>query len=263
MYVIKASGEKERFMPKKLNATLIRSGADGRLARQIVEHVTKEAYDGITTQEILNHALSLLRDQKPEISARYNLKRAIMNLGPTGFPFEKFIAEVLNNYGYETKVGQIVKGKVIPHEVDIVAKKKDVYMVECKYHNAPGIYTDVKVALYVYAAFLDLKDKFDKAWIITNTRCSEQAKEYARGMGIKITSWEYPQGESLRDLIEEKKLYPLTVLNSLNHDINWKLSNAGIFLTKDLVEMDFDKLKSKTKIQENVLRKIVEESRAL
>ncbi len=263
MYVIKASGEKEKFLPSKLYATLVRAGADGKIANSIVDHVKKEVYDGITTQEILNHALALLRDQKPEISARYNLKRAIMNLGPTGFPFERFFAAVLQNYGYETQTGKIVKGKIITHEVDVIAKNKKTYMVECKYHNAIGIYTDVKVALYTYAALLDMKDKFDGAWIATNTRCSEQAKQYARGMGIKITSWEYPEGESLRDLIEKKKLYPLTVLRSLDHDVNWKLSDAGIFLTKDLIEMDFNKLKSKTKLPETILKRLVSDAQSL
>lgn len=260
MYVIKASGKKESFSPEKIYRTLVRSGSDEKTAKLIVNKIKRKVYDGITTREILDKALHLLKDENPEISARYDLKRAIMNLGPTGFPFEKFFAEVLENYGYETKTGQIVNGKIISHEVDIIARKKSDYMIECKYHNSQGVYTDVKVALYVYAAFLDLKDKFDYPWIATNTKCSSQAIDYANGVKMKITSWEYPKGESLRDLIESKKLYPLTILKSLNNETNFKFSNAGIFIAKDLVEMSFSQLKSKTKISENILKRLVDEA---
>lgn len=263
MYVIKTSGEKEKFIPGKIYATLIRSGAEGKVAKEIVNRIKREAYNGISTREVLDKALDLLRKQKPEISARYDLKRAIMNLGPTGFPFEKFFAEILRNYGYETKTDQVIRGKIITHEVDIIARKKYDYMVECKYHNSPGIYTDVKVVLYVYARFLDLKNKFDQPWVATNTKCSNQAINYARGVKMKVTSWEYPAGESLRDLIEEKKLYPITILKSLNNEVTWKLSNAGIFIAKDLVTMGFDELKSRTKIQENILRKLVAEAKSV
>ena len=263
MYVIKASGEKQKFMPEKIYGTLIRSGADEKVAKQIVSHIKKEVYDGISTSKILDHALDLLKGQKPEIYARYDLKRAIMNLGPTGFPFEKFFAEVLKNYGYEVKTDQVIKGKIITHEVDVIARKKLDYYIECKYHNTPGIYTDVKVALYVYAAFLDMKDKFDVAWIATNTKCSSQAIQYAEGTKMKITSWEYPNGESLRDLIEGKKLYPLTILRSLNNESNIKLSNTGIFMAKDLINANFSELKSRTKLPENILQKLINEAKSV
>ena len=115
MYVIKASGEKEKFMPRKIYGTLLRAGADGNVANQIVNHIKKEAYDGISTRKILDHALALLKNQKPEISARYDMKRAVMNLGPTGFPFERFFAEILKNYGYEVQTGKVIKGRLITH----------------------------------------------------------------------------------------------------------------------------------------------------
>lgn len=256
MYVIKASGKKEEFKSEKILRTLARAGASREIAKDIVRKVKSRIHDGATTRSILDMALSLLKKKNPEISARYDLKRAIMNLGPTGFPFERFFAEILRYYGYKTEVGKIVQGKIINHEIDIIARKDFSYMIECKYHNSLGIYTNIKVALYVYARFLDLKKKFNRPWLATNTRLSRKAIIYAKGVNMKVTSWKYPKGENLRDLITKKKLYPITILKSVNDDVKIKLSQANILLAKDLGNYSVEELKRKTGISENILRKI-------
>ena len=263
MYVIKASGEKEKFKPKKVLGTLLRAGASKKLAGEIVKKVEAKVYDGIKTRVILDTALDLLKNKKPEVGAIYDLKRAIMELGPTGFPFERFFAEVLKNYGYQTQVGKIFRGKNITHEVDVTAKKDSTYMVECKYHNALGIYTNLKVALYVYARFLDLKKNFNYPWLATNTRLSRKAVAYAKGVNMKITSWQYPKNENLQKLIEDKKLYPITMLKSVNKSVKWKLSSSGIVLVKNLLDYDLQELKIKIKIQEDLLKKAVDEAKKI
>ena len=48
-----------------------------------------------------------------------------MKLGPTGYPFEDFIAKLLQADGYETKVRQILKGECITHEIDVIAEKNN------------------------------------------------------------------------------------------------------------------------------------------
>jgi hypothetical protein len=263
MYVIKASGEKEEFKPKKVLGTLLRAGASRKLAGEIVKKVEARVHDGIKTREILDTALGLLKNKKPEVGAIYDLKRAIMELGPTGFPFERFFAEVLKNYGYQTQVEKNFKGKNVTHEVDIIAKKDSTYMIENKYHNSLGIYTNLKVALYVYARFLDLKKNFDYPWLATNTRLSRKAVAYAKGVNMKITSWQYPKNESLQKLIEDKKLYPITILKSVNKSVKWKLSNSGIVLVKNLFDYNLQELRKKTKLQEDLLKKAVEEARKI
>jgi len=263
MYIIKASGKKEVFKPNKIIGTLMRAGANRKLANEIAVKVGKKVRDGTTTRSILDMALSLLKRKNPEIRARYDLKRAVMSLGPTGFPFEKYFAEILKHYGYQVEVGKIVRGKIISHEIDVSAKKDKKYMVELKYHNAPGIYTNVKVSLYVYARFLDLKAKFDQPWLGTNTRLSSKARTYAKGVGMKVTSWEYPKGESLQILIEKKKLYPITILKSINDSTKHKFSNAGIMLAIDLPKYSINDLKRKTGLPENVLQKIIDEAKVI
>jgi Holliday junction resolvase/FtsZ-binding cell division protein ZapB len=264
MRIIKASGKKEEFNPEKISRTLIRAGADKKLASEIVSQIESKVKDGTMTREILDSSLKLLREKNPVIEARYDLKRAVMNLGPTGFPFEKYFAEILKHYGYETQVGQVLKGAITTHEIDIVAKKDSKrYMVELKYHNSQGIYTKLKVALYIYARFLDLKKQFDQAWIATNTRMSKQSVIYAKGMNMKITSWEYPPGESLMELIEKKKLYPITILKSVDNKIKQQLSNSDLVLATNLLKTDINELKKKTRIPENILRQIIDEARKI
>jgi len=260
--ILKATGVTERFDKKKIEKTCLRAGASKQFAREIANKIKEKIYEGISTKEILKLILNLLKG-KPEVRARYNLKSAIMNLGPSGFPFEEYFSQILKSYGYETKVGQIFKGKNITHEIDVSAKKDSRYMIECKYHNAIGTHTGVKVALYVYARFLDLKKEFDVPWLATNTKCSPDVQNYAKGVGMKITSWEYPKGESLQKLIENKGLYPITILPSVRGEIKEKLAKAKIIFAKSLTEINFEDLKNKTNLQESVLRRIVEEARRI
>ena len=263
MQVIKASGKKEEFKPKKVLGTLLRAGASKKLANEVLEEVEKKVKEGTTTKEILENTLRLLKNKKPEVGAIYDLKRAIMGLGPTGFPFEKFFAEVLKNYGYEVQLNRNLKGKFITHEIDIIAKKDFTYMVENKYHGSVGLYTNSKVALYTYARFLDLKDKFDYPWLVTNTRLSPKAVKYAKGVNMKVTSWQYPKNENLRNLIEKKKLYPITILKSVDDSVKVKLFNSKIMLVLDLLNYNLEELIKKTKISENISKKILDEARRI
>jgi|APSaa5957512622_1039677.scaffolds.fasta_scaffold15647_5 hypothetical protein len=276
-YIIKATGKKEEFNKAKIFNTLIKAGASQKFARNITGQIEKKIYNGISSKKILNLVLNLLKE-KPEIASRYDLKRAIMSLGPSGFPYEKFFAKVLENYGFKTEIGKIISGKNITHEVDIIAKKKIkkngqiknnakefTYMVECKYHNQLGTHTNIKVALYTYARFLDLKNNkkynFNSPWLTTNTKCTPDAMNYAKSVNMKITTWNYPRGKSLQELIEKKQLYPITIIKSMENNIKEKLSDLGIIITKDLLNYDFNELKSKTGFSEKILNQIIKEAK--
>lgn len=233
--VTKASGEREPFSEDKVRFSLQRAGADNDLITKILTHVKGELYDGIPTQKIYAHIVDLLRHEKTPLASRYNLKEAIMQLGPTGFPFERFVAGVLAVNGYKVEVDKIVEGKCVAHEIDVVAQKEGKhFMIECKYHNRPGTKTDVKVALYVYARFLDVKNYFQEGWLVTNTKATIEACDYARCVGLKLISWNWPAGGSLRDLIERSGLHPITALESLSSGERQKLLSRGIVFQKDL-----------------------------
>ncbi len=261
MQVVKASGKKEEFNPKKIKGTCLRAGASRELTEEIIREVTREAYEGISTREILHRTLELLKNKHPGAASRYDLKRSILSLGPTGFPFEKFFAEVLQNYGYKTEVGRIIRGKCVKHEVDIVATKGSKrFMIECKYHNESGINTGIKVALYTYARFLDLEEKFDKSWLACNTKLTHDAIRYAHCQGIKTTSWKHPGDESLERMVEEKKLYPITILRSIKSYEKGMLMQSNLMLVKDFVDQDVQKLHEKIGLPIKILERVVEEA---
>ncbi len=260
MIIIKASGESEKFNPKKIYQTLVEAGAQKGLAQEIKQAVVKQARDGITSQKILEIVLNKLKNH-PGIRAKYDLKRAIMSLGPTGFPFEKYFADILQEYNYTVSIRNKVKGKRITHEVDIIAKspKEKSFMIECKYHNELGINTKLQPAMYTYARFLDLTKRLDQPWLVTNTKCSKDAKEYAKGVNLKITSWKYPKEQSLLKLIQDKKLYPITILKGLDEKTKQRLFQIDIVLAKKLQNYTVAQLSEKTEISENKIKKILNE----
>lgn len=253
--VLKASGEYENFNPRKIYETVLSTGASKQLAKETVNLVKRNYYKGITTKEILNIILENIK-KEPGLQQRYDLKRAIMSLGPSGFPFEQYFARILEKYGYKTKVANLMKGKRIWHEVDIVAEKKDKsYMIECKYHNFIGTNTKLHPAMYTYARFLDI-DLFDTPWLATNTKCVNDAVEYAKGVGLKITSWNYPENASLRKLIEDKNLYPITVLKDVKRKTIEKLLELNLVLAEDILNEDSKELAKELNISEYEIEKI-------
>ncbi|MBT8255666.1 MAG: restriction endonuclease, partial [Bacteroidia bacterium] len=152
--VVKSSGEIVRFSVDKLQHSLRRSGADEDTVQMITDSVSNELYPGISTKEIYNRAFSLLKKRKSVFASRYKLKKAIYELGPTGFPFERFVGAVLKYSGYETSIGITVKGKCVDHEVDVLAQKDgDHLMVECKFHGDHKNKCDVKIPLYIHSRY--------------------------------------------------------------------------------------------------------------
>jgi len=239
IYVIKASGEKEEFQPEKIYTSLLRIGVDKDTAKEIVYEVSKRVKNNISTRELYRYVFYLLREKRHPRAHRYVLREAIMRLGPEGYPFEQFFAKILSAYGYITYTNRIIKGKCITHEIDIIAEKNNKrFLIECKYHNEFGIKTDVKVVLYVYARFLDLRHHFNNVWIATNTKLTKEAIDYAKCMKIKVTAWRYPYRQGLEHMIEQKKLYPITIITDLDDSLREKMLRNKLVLLRDIIETD-------------------------
>lgn len=266
MKIVKASGDIVPFDKNAIKKSVVRAGASRELAKEVSNKVEKKVNSGMNTGEILELTLKSLK-KNPEIATRYDLKRAIMKLGPSGFPFEEFFSQVLRNYGYKTKIGAHIMGKAIFQEIDIVASKKLTIMIEAKYHNAPGIKTDTKVAMYTYARYLDIKSNsknhFDSAWLVTNTKCTSQAIKYAGGVGLKIIGWRYPIKGSLQELIEKKDLFPITIFRSIPDKVKEKLFRAKIVLAKDLANHNINELIRKTGLNKKALTGILDEAKRI
>jgi Holliday junction resolvase-like predicted endonuclease len=273
IFIVKASGDRELFSDLKLRLSLQRAGAPAKVVDDISKRIRLELKDGMTTAEIYRRAFSILKQEGRHFAARYSLKRAIMELGPTGHPFERFVGEILKRQGYKNvEVGKIVQGICVAHEVDVVAEKDERrIMVELKFHNATGIRTDVKVALYVQARFEDIDKqwrhepdhslKLHEAWLMTNTKLTSEAIAYGRCVGMKVIGWSYPPESSLQRLVEDSGLHPLTSLTSLSRAQKMQLLNNGLTLCKD-IEDNKDLVKS-IGVSEQKLKQVIKETHEL
>lgn len=243
--ITKSSGETEPFSRQKLLNSLQKAGAQRYLAEDIAKKIEWRLQEGMSTKEIYKRAFSLLGKVKKPLAARFSLKQAIFQFGPEGYPFEKFVGKILERQGYKVQVGQIIKGRCVQHEVDVIAEKENEhFLVECKFHNRQGLKSDVKVVLYVKARFEDIQDEliqrghkeFHEAWLVTNTKFTKDAVQYAGCTGINIIGWGYPEGRSLQDLIENTGLHPLTCLPSLPSTSKRRLLQKGIVLCQEIIE---------------------------
>jgi len=236
--VIKADGTKEAFDEIHVISSIRRAGIPKELVDEVLTHVESKLYENIPTFEIYHHIVEYLGKSKyPYARAKYSLKQAIMLLGPTGYPFEDFVAKLLEEEGYTVAVRQILTGKCISHEVDVVAKKgSKSILVEVKFHNSVGIRSDVHVPMYTKSRFDDVKEKYNlsESWIVTNTKTTVDANIFAHCAGMQIVSWDYPHEWSLRDRIEKNNLHPITMLTSLTPARKLILLNNHIVLCKDL-----------------------------
>ena len=231
--ITKADGEVEPYNPHKLLESLKRAGADKHTSDTIAHTVEKELYKGITTQEIYRRAFAHLRDAHKPSAARYSLKRAVLEFGPSGFPFEAYLAELFRAEGYEAKIDQIIKGKCVEHEVDVVMTKGGVTtFVEAKFHNSLGFKTDLKVALYVKARLEDISAT--SGLIATNTGFTDKAEQFAACAGVQLLGWDTPHGTTLHSKIERTGLYPITALTSLTRREKIALLEQKMVLCRDI-----------------------------
>lgn len=270
--VKKYSGDLVEFDLNKLRRSLKNARASDSLIDSILQEVTRHLYDGISTKQIYSMAFGMLRPKKNAVASRYKVKHAIMELGPSGYPFEKYVAAILDAQGFKTETGVQVNGHCVNHEVDVVATNSHKqYMVECKYHNTQGRVNDVKVPLYIQSRFVDIntehKNKnghkaiFQECWIFTNTRFSVDAVAFANCMGIKLVSWDYPNGGGLKDIINHAHLFPVTALMSLTKSEKSILLEHGIVLCKEI--LDNPGLLKATKIDPAKHTKILSDCRDL
>ena len=265
----------EEFQPRKIMRTMRSAGASEEAAKRVLNKIEGVLYDGITTKEILKRVKSLLQKEELHAGMRYDLKGAMMRMGPAGFAFETFVSEILSHYGYKTKLRSILQGRCAQHEIDVIAERTSGAarrcLIECKYHNMAGLSVELKDVLYTYARFLDLNEGseigkgewFDEVWLVSNTRPSPDAAKYANCRGMKLLCWKCPRGRGLEEMISEKKLYPVTILRSVDKATLNNLFLANLMLAKDFVTHDMNYLKEKTKLGEEKLRKLVFEAKQL
>jgi len=236
----------EEFNEEKIITSLAKIGFSLQKAREIYFNLKDKLLQVRSTQEIFNIIFNYLKKNYPPAAFKYNLKQAIFKLGPNGFVFEKYFSKVLQNYGYKTLNNQIIEGKCISHEVDIIAKKDEIaYIIECKFHKENYFKTEVKDILVFWSRFLDIKENSKekvKPWLVTNTKVTIEVLKFAYCKDIKITSWNSPLNESLYSLIENYNLWPITILTNLKEEKAKKFFKKNILLLSEVLDLKDEEL---------------------
>lgn len=244
--ITKSDGTTQLFEQEKLINSLKRVGASSEVIEEVVDQVEREMRQGMQTDEIYKRAFFLLRKHSLPTAVKYSIRRAIMELGPDGFPFEKYIARIFKQWGYDSICDQQVLGTCVDHEIDVVAwKGQDLAMVEAKYHNQFGMKSDLKVALYVKARYDDIENnlfnyggverKLSEKWLFTNTKFTEKAIKYGECTRLKLVGWNYPAKNSLHEIIQDNGLHPITCMTVLNHEQKRELVGLNVLTCIDLV----------------------------
>ncbi len=275
-YVVNFKGEEEPFSFKKVYQSARRVGASESLAREIAENIQRTIYPGIKTSEIFNKVKNFLRKENSKAGIRFSLKKAIQKLGPTGFPFEKYVGAILTSFGFEVKLNQYLRGLCLKYEIDFLAKKEDLlYIGECKYRNLlqeKAIHSQTVLANF--ARFLDLKDgiflkqnKFRdfkiKPILVTDAKFTPDAIKFSQCRNIEFLGWRYPKDKGLEYFIESQNLYPITILPSLKNYLAEIFVSNKIMLVKDLLKLDIFKLSREQKIPLNYLETLIKEGKIL
>lgn len=243
--VTKASGEIEDFDENKVIRSLKKAGAQEKIIEKILHQIQKLP-DRTSTQQIYSTAFESLKNAPFAVAARYNIKQALYDLGPTGYPFEQYVSHIFKQQNYSVSVSQKIDGYCVTHEIDIVAKKNDAHLIiECKFHNRYGLKSDIKTSLYVQARFEDIQKGFvhrkgKHVWdihtiiLVTNTKFTTDAISYGKCVGIKMIGWAYPPQENLAYFIERYSLFPITALTTLNKHQKIELINNGVVLCQEI-----------------------------
>jgi hypothetical protein len=152
------------------------------------------------------------------------------------------------------------RGKKVKHEVDVEALRDDgnIYC-ECKYHVNRNHINNIKVPLYINSRSLDIAQanpalKFTYA-VISNTKFSKDAINYCIGEGLLLYAMNYPQKDTLIDIMKNYKVYPITALHSLRKREKDQLLKLKVVVVKQINESILTQLE----IEQDRIKKILQE----
>ncbi len=260
----KKSKNFEKFSKQKFKSSLLSAGLSEKKSEEVFDEINSHLDEYFSTALLHKATYKAILKRSKVYAANYDIKRAIYNLGPTGFPFEILCAQMLEAKGFQTQVGVVKQGKYVSHEVDIIAHREDQSLYcECKFHAQKFYKNDIKIPLYVHSRYLDLKEanpgeNFRYA-LISNTQFSSDAIAYSRGVGLVLYSLNYPEKNTFVDHIKKYKVYPITVLKSLRVKDRKKLLEQGIVVIKQVSEKDLEDIG----ILKNMRTKIMQEIKVL
>ncbi|MAO66478.1 MAG: ATPase [Balneola sp.] len=272
--VIKATGEREKFKLSKLKRSLRNAGAEPHVLSMVIDHLKENGFfkDGTTTKKIYSEAYRLIKKKSKRVASRYKLKESLLELGPSGYPFEVLISEMFKKLGYSTQVGEVVQGKCVSHEVDVIAQnEEEVFMIECKFHNRQDHHSNVTIPLYVQSRFADvsegwkqksdLRSKKHVGYVVNNTRFTSDAIQYANCMNLKLLSWNHPEGQGLKAMLEQTQIHPITGLSSLTKKEKQRILEEKVVHCQQL--LDNENLLAELRFNHSKIENVLKEAEEL
>jgi hypothetical protein len=239
--VRKSDGLREPYSRRKLRNSLRRAGASNSTVEEVVADLEPQLKDGVSTGRLYRMARKALKQRSRRTAITYSLKRALLDLGPSGFPFEQFCGRLFEAMGYGVTYNRFLQGRCVQHEIDIIAERDGRRLLaECKFHNRATYRNDVKLPLYLRARSLDLattgEGRHDAFWVLSNTTYSEDALAYGECEGLILAGHNTDHYPLTRGLINQHGLHPITCLGSLKVAQKRSLIEAGAVLCRDLVD---------------------------
>ena len=272
MKVTKFNGELIDYNPKALKISLTKSGATREEVEEVFELMEPQIYDGIKTQDLYDLAFKSLKKYRGSYAARYSLKKALRDLGPEGYFFEKYIKRLMESAGFNAINGETVQGDAVTHEIDVVIEKNDkLYFCECKFRNDVDAKISVTTPMYFMSRMTDVKNrtysyfgknlKPSKGFLVTNAYLTTDSIDWAKYYNIGLISWNFPENMSLKYLIDSLAIYPITCLTVLTKDQLKELMQNDCLLVKDIIEKE-DYITS-LHLDDKLIEELVEEAKEL
>ncbi|MEA3249279.1 MAG: hypothetical protein U9Q03_02890 [Patescibacteria group bacterium] len=269
MKIIKSTGERVEYDPTKIRKTLLRTGADAKLVDRVIKRVSKRVTRDMATKRLFAIVRRELRRESRHLAQRYNLRNALIKLGPAGFKFEKYVSSILNAYEYKAHVPQKdLVGLCVNHEIDVIAEKDGRrMMIEAKFRNRFGDKVKLKDTMATWARFVDLCDgsrknkscpHLDEVWIVTNGAFSDRSLQFGLCKGIDLVGWSTKQ-HSLATLVDHASLYPITVLDGLQQWELDKFSDIGLMLCREVATKSPGRLSGRTGMPRQRIANIIEQ----
>jgi len=263
--VTKADGSTELYNREKIFATCRKLGADEASAALVVESVERHLYEGIPTTKILGMVSKYVKQHRPLLGERIDLKNALSLLRSKP-DWETFVQLLFTELGYQVDRNQVIRGHCINCEIDAILRKdNEQILAEAKHHSDQHTRVDLDTCRQVRAVVEDLADGYRQglndrqmtgSLIVSNTRFTEHALKYAQCRGIGCLGWNMPEGKGINTLVEQKQFYPLTMLRRLDTKTQEALGDAGIVLLKQLATTDLGDVADKTGVDRTRLQEL-------
>lgn len=264
--VLKADGTMQPFDHNKVLRTCSRLKLSQMESEEVLGEIEQKIFDGIPTKNILEMIFEHGQKHKHHLGFMVDIREALSLMRPKP-DFEKFVGLLMEHDGYKVLNNKIIQGKCIDHETDVIAiKGNEIVYVEVKHHDKYHTFTGLGTFLEINSTFEDLSQGFaahtqqynvTRPLLVVNTKISEHARKYAGCRRIDHLGWRTPDNSGIERHIDEKILYPITVIKGIDRRTLEILGDSGVITLKQLVDESSRNSPKVSGVSKDILKDIV------